>query len=62
MSESYHSVVIVGAGITGLYAAQLLKHQFPDLAVIEAQDRIGGRIKQVGGDLCTQNRHTMINP
>ena len=41
------SVVVLGAGISGLYAAQLLKPRFPDLLVLEAQDRIGGRIKQV---------------
>ena len=43
----HHSVIIIGAGITGLHAAQLLKQQYPDLLVVEAQDRIGGRIKQV---------------
>ncbi|KAJ9516342.1 hypothetical protein QJQ45_001045 [Haematococcus lacustris] len=47
MAESYHSVVVVGAGISGLYAAHLLKAQFPDLLVVEAQDSIGGRIKQL---------------
>ncbi|KAG2490106.1 hypothetical protein HYH03_011412 [Edaphochlamys debaryana] len=47
--ESFHSVAIVGAGISGLYAAHLLKGRFPDLVVLEAQDRIGGRIKQVHG-------------
>ena len=58
MAASYHSLVIVGAGAAGLYAAQLLRPQFPDLLVVEAQDRIGGRIKQVRHTdmACLQNR------
>ncbi len=47
MAESYHSVAVIGAGISGLYAAYLLKKQFPDVVVLEAQDRVGGRIRQV---------------
>lgn len=55
--ESYHTVAVIGAGLSGLYAAQLLKAQVPDVVVLEAQDRIGGRVKQVravatGGLLC----------
>ncbi len=45
--EEFHSVVVIGAGISGMYAAQLLRRQYPDLLVVEAQDRIGGRIMQV---------------
>lgn len=45
--ELYHSVVIIGAGLSGLYAAQLLKDRFPDVVLLEAQNRVGGRIKQV---------------
>lgn len=48
--EQFHSVVIVGAGVAGLYAAQLLRLRFPDVVVVEAQDRIGGRIRQVRCD------------
>lgn len=47
MSESYHSVVVIGAGAAGLFAAQQLKARVPDVLVVEAQDRVGGRIKQV---------------
>lgn len=49
MADETRSVVVIGAGISGLYAAQLLRRQYPDLLVVEAQDRIGGRIMQVHG-------------
>ena len=49
--SGHHSVIIIGAGIAGLHAAQQLKKQFPDVLVVEAQDRIGGRIKQVGAQI-----------
>ncbi len=38
------SIHILGAGISGLSAASLLKHFTPNLIVYEARDRIGGRI------------------
>ncbi|KAG1670019.1 hypothetical protein FOA52_011175 [Chlamydomonas sp. UWO 241] len=47
--EEYHSVVVIGAGAAGLYAAQLLRGRYPDVVVVEAQPRIGGRIKQEHG-------------
>eukprot|EP00877_Chromochloris_zofingiensis_P015153 jgi/Chrzof1/9892/Cz04g19260.t1 len=47
--ESHHTVVIVGAGLSGLYAAQVLQRHVPDVLVVEAQDRVGGRIQQVHG-------------
>ena len=33
----YHSVVIIGAGISGLTAARELVTQYPDLLVVEAR-------------------------
>lgn len=45
--DEYRSVVIVGAGPSGLHAAQRLKQQYPDLLVVEAQHHVGGRIRQV---------------
>lgn len=38
-------VIIVGAGAAGLYAAYLLHLQGVDVQLIEASDRIGGRIR-----------------
>ena len=45
--QSYHSCVVVGAGLAGLYAAQQLKDRYPDVLVVEAQDHVGGRVRQV---------------
>lgn len=38
------SVVIIGAGISGLYAATLLEKAGVDYAILEARDRTGGRV------------------
>lgn len=37
-------VIIVGAGAAGLYAAHLLKQHGADVVILEASDRVGGRI------------------
>lgn len=49
MSEDipFHSIVIVGAGISGLTAARALRTRFPDLVVLEANHTRGGRISEV---------------
>lgn len=40
-----HKVIIIGAGIAGLAAAtHLTQHDMDDYIVLEAQDRVGGRI------------------
>ena len=36
-------LIIVGAGISGIYTAYLLKDKY-DITIIEARDRVGGRI------------------
>jgi monoamine oxidase len=38
-------VIIIGAGVSGLYAGYLLLLQGADVQILEASDRIGGRIK-----------------
>lgn len=40
-----HPVVVVGAGITGLAAAWELRQAGVDVTVLEATDRVGGRIR-----------------
>lgn len=46
------SIAIIGAGVSGLYAASLLIEKGYDVTVFEARDRIGGRVlSQNGFDL-----------
>lgn len=47
MSQS-NSVVVVGAGLAGLFAAKLLQPHYKDVLVLEATDRPGGRVRQAG--------------
>jgi monoamine oxidase len=47
-----HDVVVIGAGSAGLYAAKTLIDAGYDVLILEATDRIGGRIKsQTLGDM-----------
>ena len=41
------SVVVIGAGAAGLYAADILKTKGVNVRVLEASDRIGGRIRSI---------------
>jgi monoamine oxidase len=44
MANSTHDVVVIGAGMAGLTAARTLAEAGLKVLVVEAQDRIGGRI------------------
>jgi monoamine oxidase len=48
-----HDVVVIGAGLAGLHAAALLEAEGLDVLVLEAQQRVGGRIhsmRQLGAN------------
>ncbi len=52
IKNTTHDVVIVGAGSAGLYAAKTLQEFGYDVLIIEAAQRIGGRVKsQTLGDV-----------
>src|SRR6202035_2486164 len=44
MTNNTHDVIVVGAGMAGLTAARALAEAGLKVLVVEAQDRIGGRI------------------
>lgn len=43
-----HPIVVVGAGLSGLFASQLLARAGESVLLVEARDRIGGRILGAG--------------
>lgn len=43
----HHSIVIIGAGLSGLYTAWCLHQQQKDIILLEASDRVGGRIRSL---------------
>ena len=50
--DNYHQFIIIGGGIAGLSAAShLAKNGFKDFKLLEARNRLGGRIAtmQIGG-------------
>lgn len=46
----HHDIVIIGAGLSGLYAARLLQQAGADYVVLDAAPRTGGRILSLGAD------------
>jgi len=43
-ATEHHSIVIIGAGLSGLFTAWQLRNKKSDVIVLEARDRTGGRI------------------
>jgi monoamine oxidase len=54
-------VVIVGAGLSGLYAASLLESRNYDYVVLEARDAPGGRIASIDGMAGSMSAATAID-
>lgn len=53
MAQASNTVIIIGAGVAGIAAAtKLLRNNFKDFIILEAENRIGGRIqtKPFGGN------------
>lgn len=44
MHDQHRGILVIGAGIAGLTAARLLSRAGLDVAILEARDRIGGRL------------------
>ena len=44
-AHSAHDVIVVGAGSAGLYATKTLQSLGYEVLLIEATDRVGGRVK-----------------
>lgn len=63
MPNSSHDVIIVGAGLAGLRAAQVLKQAGRDVLLIEASDHVGGRVRSytIDGFIIDQG-FQLINP
>jgi monoamine oxidase len=49
-SKTIKKITVVGAGLSGLYSAYLLKNAGYEVTIIEAKNRIGGRILSVTDD------------
>jgi monoamine oxidase len=48
--SNHYSVIVIGAGLSGLYAAWRLHQKGIDVCVLEARDRVGGRILSLSPD------------
>jgi monoamine oxidase len=69
-AQALHDVVVIGAGLSGLYAAYLLEEAGLNVQVIEGRTRVGGRVytlmevpgnPEAGGELIGGNYARMID-
>ena len=44
MSNKKEKIIVIGAGLAGLYSAYLLQNLGHDVTILEARDRVGGRV------------------
>ncbi|HNH02789.1 MAG TPA: FAD-dependent oxidoreductase, partial [Leptospiraceae bacterium] len=69
-SNGIKNITIIGAGLSGLYSAYLLKNAGYEVTIIEAKNRIGGRvlsyvdeetklITELGGEWIQENHYTI---
>jgi spermine oxidase len=48
LSSKSKQILIIGAGASGIYAAvNLIKNGFDNVTILEAENRIGGRIETI---------------
>ncbi|MEI7692804.1 MAG: FAD-dependent oxidoreductase, partial [Actinomycetes bacterium] len=65
-----HDVIVLGAGLAGLSAARDLSLAGSDVLVLEARNRVGGRVEQttladgrvvqLGGELTGEFQHAYL--
>ena len=48
MSHEKEKIIVIGAGLAGLYSAYLLQQLGYDVTILEARDRVGGRVYTEG--------------
>lgn len=62
LNKRNYEFIIVGAGIAGLYAAQLLaENGISNFLILEAQEGVGGRVETVRlGELNETNKYKWI--
>ncbi len=52
MTEAHVDVVVIGAGLSGLSAARQLRRRGASVVVLEARDRVGGKMHTVSLEGC----------